>query len=127
MAKVTLALLFTIFSVDFAAAQGTNRSGYSSARQALEALRAKPGVNISVQAGWTIIEDRANLTIWSFTPPGHRAYPAAIERKIVQEGGNIFVKMNVLCEAPKPDCDAVVAEFQALNSRIRQELAPKTR
>ena len=127
MAKLTLALLFAVFSVGIAAAQSAEGSGYSTARQALEALRARPGVNISVQSGWTVIEDRANLTVWSFTPSGHRAYPAAIERKVVQEGSNIFVKMNVLCEAPKPDCDAVVAEFETLNSRVRQEVAPKMR
>jgi len=67
MAKLTFALLFTLLSVDFASAQGTNGSGYSSARQALAALRAKP------------------------------------------------------------DCDAVVAEFQALNSRVGQEIVPKMR
>jgi len=27
----------------------------------------------------------------------------------------------------KPDCDAVVAEFQALNSRVGQEVVPKMR
>lgn len=82
-------------------------------------------MNISVQSGWTVIEDRATLSVWSFTPSVHRAHPAAIQRKVVQEGDKLFVKMNVLCEAPKPDCDAVVAEFARLNDRVRDNLAPK--
>jgi len=130
MMKVLLALALIIAGADCAAAQGApaaDKPDYPTAAQALEALRAKPGVDISVQSGWTVIEDRATLSVWSFTPAGHRAYPAAIQRKVVQEGGNLFVKMSVLCEAPKPDCDAVVTEFTKLNERVRDDLGQKSR
>jgi hypothetical protein len=95
---------------------------YPTAAAALDAIRAKSGVKISVQSGWTVIEDRSTLSIWSFTPPGHPAHPAAIHRKVVQQGDNLFIKMNVLCEAPKSACDAMVAEFQNLNGQVSEHL-----
>jgi len=122
-------VVLIVTSFDLAAAQGTGgteRPEYATAAQALQGLRAKPGVKISVQSGWTVIEDRSTLSVWSFPPVGSRAYPTAIQRKVVQQGSNIFVKMNVLCEAPKPDCDAVVAEFGKLNERVRDDLNSKT-
>ncbi len=130
MTRVLLSVVLTIASCGLAWAQGApgvDKPDYPTAAKALEALRAKPGVNMSVQSGWTVIEDRATLTVWTFTPADHRAHPAAIQRKIVQEGGNIYVKMNVLCEAAKPDCDALVADFGKLNERVRDDLAPKSR
>src|ERR1700744_2245557 len=105
MTKLLLVFFLGVVCTGSAAAQGkAEDSGYAGAKQRVEVLRTKPGVNVSVQSGWTVIEDRANLSLWSFTPPGHRAYPAAIQRQVVQEGDNLFIKMNVLCDAPQPDC-----------------------
>jgi hypothetical protein len=42
----------------------------------LQALRARHDVDISVQGGWTIVNDRANNTLWSFAPEGNPAYRA---------------------------------------------------
>jgi hypothetical protein len=96
---------------------------YPSVAAALEGLRAKSGVRVSDQDGWTIIDDSANFNFWSFAPAGHPAYPAAIRRKIVRRGDDFLVDMAVLCEASKSACDQLVAEFQILNNRIRQSLA----
>ena len=91
---------------------------YATVALALEALRSKSGVKISDLSGWTVIEDRSTLSLWSFTPPGHPAHPAAIHRRVVQEADKIFVKTHVLCEASKPACDKVVADFEDLNQRM---------
>jgi hypothetical protein len=128
--SVLQALALNVANLDFARAQsaGVNeKPEYATAAQALKGLRAKPGIKVSMQSGWTVIEDRSTFSVWSFPPASHRAYPTAIQRKVVQEGSNIFIKMNVLCEAPKPDCDAVVAEFRELNGRVRDDLNSKTR
>jgi hypothetical protein len=102
--------------------KSTSDREYATVALALEALRAKSGVKISDLSGWTVIEDRSTLSLWSFTPPGHPAHPAAIQRKVIQEGNNILVKMHVLCEAPKPACDKVVADFQSLNQQVRKDM-----
>ena len=122
--RLPVALVLVIAFADVAAAQGAAGEApeYPTATAALEALRGKSGVKISMQSGWTVIEDKSTLSLWSFTPPGHSAYLSAIHRKVVQEGNNIFLKMNVLCQAPKPTCDALVAEFEKLNGQVRDEL-----
>lgn len=92
--------------------------GYASVSAALEALRARKDVSIRVDQGWTVIEDRANASVWSFTPQGHPAYPAAIRRTLVERGGNVAIDMKVLCQAAKDPCDRLVAEFQAMNEKM---------
>ncbi|WFU40893.1 hypothetical protein QA640_43270 [Bradyrhizobium sp. CB82] len=106
-------------SMALAAAEDTS---YTTAAAALAALRAKSGVKTSVQSGWTVIEDAATLSLWSFPPAGHPAYPAAIQRRVMQEGSNVVIKMNVLCEASKPACDALVLEFEKLNGNVRRQM-----
>jgi hypothetical protein len=127
--RVLATLMLAAIFADIALAQNSpgktaSDREYTTAASALEAMRAKSGVKISVQSGWTVIEDRSTMSLWSFTPSGHPAHPAAIHRKVIQEGNNIFVKMDVLCEPPKPACDKVVTDFQGLNQQIRKDIKP---
>ena len=96
--------------------------GYPSVAAALQALQHKSGVNIVNQGGWTVIDDPSEQTIWSFAPPGHPAYPAAVRRQIVKESGGFSLKMNVLCQAAKQPCDKLVADFQELNKKMRENI-----
>ena len=100
----------------------TSHFEYRSVAAALEALRTKSGVRVAMQGGWTIIDEKATMSVWSFTPPEHPAHPAAVRRTVVQEGNDVFIHMNVLCEAEKRACDKLVAEFQELNDRMRETL-----
>jgi hypothetical protein len=95
---------------------------YKTVASALEGLRAKDGVKTSIQAGWTIIEDQSTFSVWSFTPSGHPAYPAVIRRTVVKRGDQISLQTNVLCEAAKAACDAMVAEFARLNEKVRERV-----
>ena len=96
--------------------------GYPTVAAAMEGLRAKPGVKSSVQSGWLVFEDGDARAVWSFPPSGHPAYPTAIRRRVVQDSSDISIEMGVRCEAAKPACDAVVAEFERLNGSLRQQL-----
>jgi hypothetical protein len=121
--RTCFAVLLTLACAGVATAQvATDDPSYPTAVVALNSLRAKAGVKMSVESGWTVIEDAGTLSVWSFPPSRHPAYPAAIQRRVVQEGSNVFIRMNVLCEAPKAACDAMVADFEELNGRVRQEL-----
>jgi hypothetical protein len=96
--------------------------GFPTVAAALEALRGRPDVRISVQGGWTIADDRANNTVWSFSPEGYPAYPAAVKREITQSNGAIYIKMSILCGGTKVACDKLVIDFQKLNEAMKQHL-----
>jgi len=87
--------------------------------EALKELRAKPNVGISVQNDWTIVDESAKYALWSFAPKGHAAYPAVVKRKVVDENGMVSIKTDVICEARKAACDALVREFMQMNQNVR--------
>jgi hypothetical protein len=94
--------------------------GYASVAAALKDLRSKPDVQFTVQNGWTIAEDRSHFTLWSFPPESDPAYPSAVKRTAVQEaGGRVTMDMKVLCQSTQSACDKLVADFNALNERMR--------
>ena len=101
-----------------AAAQGLpeqpNDIGYSSPAAALSALRSKPGVMVTENDGWIIIQDKNENALWTIAKPGNPAYPAAIKRYVA----NRELEMKVLCEASKRVCDNLVRQFQELNQQV---------
>ena len=123
--KALVALILAVAVAHTAAAQPRNdkpTAEYPTVAAALSDLRLKSGVKATVESGWTIIEDPSTLSLWSFVPQGHPAYPSAVHRKVVQKGNELFVSMDILCEAPKPACDVVAADFDKLNNSVRDDL-----
>jgi hypothetical protein len=98
--------------------------GYASVRDALAALRDKPGAHVGEQDGWTVIEDRESeksMALWSFAPASDPAYPSAVKRVVFEKDGTVQIDMRVLCESTKQACDELVNDFQALNDRVKQD------
>jgi hypothetical protein len=93
--------------------------GYPSVAAALADLHSKPEVKFSIQNGWTIAEDRSHSSFWSFPPEGDPAYPSAVKRIVVQTGAGVNLQMKVLCQSTQVACDKLVADFDALNERMR--------
>ena len=122
LAFVGLHLSLIAVCAQDSAASHSAALGYPSAAAALEGLKKKPGVTISVQGGWTIAADRSTNTVWSFTPPGHPAHPSVVRRTVVEKDGSIHVRTNVLCKAAKPTCDKLAADFNQLNNRMRDSI-----
>jgi hypothetical protein len=113
-------LLLTIAALAFG--QEGRGIGYPTVAAALEALKARSDVKVTVQNGWTIVEDRAGNAFWSFTPSGHPAHPAAVKRTIVSRDGGLAIDMTALCQAEKAACDRLIAEFKELNERMAQSM-----
>ena len=101
-----------------------NTIGYPTVSAALEALSAKSGTKLTVQDGWTVIEDPADglVTLWTFTPAGHPAYPSAVKRTLVNRDGGTHMEMSVRCEAEKAPCDDLVRSFEELNAQMIQSI-----
>src|SRR6266853_4246279 len=114
MRTLLLMLITTIVPLAAFAEEGRG-IGFPTVAAALEALRGRNDVKISIQGGWIIVEDRSTNTFWSFTPPNHPAHPAAVKRTIVSREGGIAIEMTALCQAGKAACDKLIAEFKDLN------------
>jgi hypothetical protein len=88
---------------------------YKSVADALQALRARPGVLLTTENGWLIATDEAAYTIWSFAPSSYPAYPAVVKRQVIAKGSGSSMVMSVHCEASKSACDDLVRTFSRLN------------
>jgi hypothetical protein len=86
--------------------------GYPTVAAAFEALKARKDVKMTSQDGWTIIEDPASSTLWSFAPPNHPAYPAVIRRRLVERDGGKVGEMTALCQATRTACDKLMADVR---------------
>jgi hypothetical protein len=98
---------------------------YKSVSEAMAALRAKTGTEISLQNNWTIVSEPALHVIWSFAPEGNSAYPSVVKRVLTQNDGKIGIEMGVICQASKNACDGLVREFIQLNENIRSSFQEK--
>ena len=105
--------------------------GYASIDEALEALHAKShageDVVFSTENGWTIVEERAEHTIWSFTPADHPAHPAVVKRALEEEDGAVWIRTTAMCGAEKAACDEMVKQFEQLNKRAAADSGPQHR
>lgn len=63
-------------------------------------------------------EDKSEKAIWTIAEPGNPAYPTAVKRYLISEGGSMHLEMKVLCGASKEACDNMVRQFQQLNSNV---------
>jgi hypothetical protein len=99
--------------------------GYPSVAEALEAVKAKPGIKIEITKpdSWIIANEASGNVIWSFSPSTYAGYPAVVRREIkANSQGNVFIEMKVLCQASKLACDALLKDFVALNESVRESV-----
>lgn len=89
---------------------------YASVAEARAGVLARAGIETKVENGWTIIADKASLSIWSFAPEGAPSYPAVIKRWVEPVGetaSRAFMAMR--CDADKRVCDALFDEMARRN------------
>lgn len=99
--------------------------GYATVADAFAALHARTDVVIVVRDGWTIVQEQEGRIIWSFVPTEHHAFPAVVRREFAQRNDASLIQMQCLCESTKAACDRLVAEFEALNAKLRQSVERK--
>ncbi len=96
--------------------------GYATVAAALADLRHSPSAKVTVQDGWTLVEDSASVTTWSFAPVSDPAYPSAVRRQLANEDGAVRLHMTIRCEASKAACDDLVRRFEKLNAQMTESL-----
>ncbi|MCC6982947.1 MAG: hypothetical protein IT535_06715 [Bauldia sp.] len=123
-------LLFGLVSLFAPAALAAPEDDLRTLRE--EAM-ARPGVLVTEYPDFTMVEDRAHLTIFYFTKPSHYAHPAAVQRAVVQENGAFSMNYTVWPHETPQSAPASfqrwMAEFAELDRRMREaiqrDLAPR--
>lgn len=89
---------------------------YGSVAEARAVVTARPGIETKTENGWTIIADKASLSVWSFAPEGAPTYPAVIKRWVEPTGENTSrISMAIRCGGEKRVCDALFDEMALKN------------
>jgi hypothetical protein len=68
------------------------------------------------------LENGENGTLWTFTLPQHPAHPAAICRRVLERRGIIDIPTTIVCEGAEAACAQLKADFDALNTRVIDDL-----
>ena len=77
---------------------------------------------LSRDKSYIALNDTAKDTVWTFTVPGHPAHPSAVCRRLVPDGNQMRLQMNVQCNASETECRKLVDAFQELNQRMILEM-----
>ena len=105
-------------------AEETAASAPRTVAGVLAVLKTRPGIQFSVTEPdhWTIATASDFSAQWSFTPPGHYAHPAVVQRLLKKRpNGDMYIEMSVFCESSKAACDRLNEEFTELNRQMRDE------
>lgn len=126
--KLFILALLTLFYFPALGAQQVAESspiGYATIEEAFNALKADPAAGMKEHEGWTVFNQKGEgkYVLWSFTPLDHPAHPTAIRREVVKKEGEIFIKMDALCNSNQLDCDLLIEQFKNINERIKQDWA----
>lgn len=77
---------------------------------------------VSRDKSYIALNDTATDTVWTFTVAGHPAHPTALCRRLVPDGNEMRLQMNVQCNASEAECRKLVDAFQDLNQRMIREI-----
>lgn len=111
-----------------AQAQTQTKIPYESPRSAYIALSKDPFAKLKRNAeGWEVVHvpEGINEGVWTFAPQSHPSFPSVVKRQVIEEKGNLFIGMDVLCGGAKEACDQYVGEFIKMNEQMRKELDAK--
>jgi hypothetical protein len=88
--------------------------GFASVRAAYTALSARSDAIVDDQTGWTRIAlpGSDGLTVWSFAPRGHPAFPALVRRDVLSRDGVPTLVTRFLCEGRRAACETLYADLR---------------
>ena len=91
----------------------------------LERMRDDPRYTLTtVTDDYLAYMDESQMNVWTFTRPGHVPHPAIVCREMrIDDKGDAYLTMYVHCSGTTADCEALVAEFNALTEEIKRSLA----
>ena len=83
---------------------------------------------VSRDQNYVVLQDPADITIWTFTVAGHAAHPSVVCRRPVQAINRSWtMHMQMRCGAPEPACKQLLRDFEVLNARMIEDIKRQQR
>lgn len=64
-------------------------------------------------------DDKDPTVMYTLTTDVQAAYPAAVCRKIVKDGEQAIIKMNIVCEGPADQCKELTNKFNVMTAQMQ--------
>lgn len=91
---------------------------YSSASNLKEVYKSKEYIAYSDN-------EKAPTLMYTFTVEGQPAHPAAVCRRIVKEGQQVVIKMDVVCDGEAESCSKLKNDFNVMTARMQADVDAK--
>ncbi|MEZ5899617.1 MAG: hypothetical protein AB7S74_06130 [Hyphomicrobium sp.] len=91
---------------------------YSSASNLKEVYKSKQYVAYSDN-------EKDPTLMYTFTVEGQPAHPAAVCRRIVKEGQQVIIKMDVVCDGEAESCSKLKNDFNVMTARMQADVDAK--
>jgi hypothetical protein len=95
------------------------------AEELIERYTTKPGLKQVYKSRDYVAysDDEKNASVmYTFTTKAHPAYPAVVCRKPVREGGNLVIKMSVVCDGDADQCSKLKNDFNVMTAKMQSEV-----
>jgi hypothetical protein len=115
----TALALFTPANVKSAELCGEPISDFPALIASLSAPRPD---RIQESDKYIAVKGRSGLITWTVTKPGNPAHPAVVCRQATKRDGAWYVTSESSCAGPKDACNAMMAEFNALDETMRKSI-----
>lgn len=91
---------------------------YSTASNLKEVYKSKQYVAYSDN-------DKDPSLMYTFTLEGQPAHPAAVCRRVVKDGEQVTIKMDVVCDGEAESCTKLENDFNVMTARMQAEVDAK--
>jgi hypothetical protein len=70
-------------------------------------------------------DEKQSTVMYTFTTKDNPAYPAAVCRKPERVGGNLVIKMSIVCDGKPEACTDLKNQFNVMTARMQTEVNQK--
>jgi hypothetical protein len=70
-------------------------------------------------------DEKQSTVMYTFTTKDNPAYPAAVCRKPERVGGNLVIKMSIVCDGKAEACTDLKNQFNVMTARMQTEVNQK--
>ena len=85
-----------------------------------DVLQQHPRSGLGIFDDWVVVRvnNSVEKSIWSFPPVTHPAFPAAVQREIIDTGSGISIETRVNCLSGQVLCEQFFRDYIAMSAKV---------